>query len=854
MMTLRTADEVRDAEDYFTDIKDEEPEAEMLELAEKLIEQKSGKFDPSEFKDRYHDAVIEMVKAKVKGQEPVIAKAPERGKVINLMDALRQSLDDSRSRRRRASRARAPRRDKAQAAEESQEAAPREPQVGLSRAGMSALGAETVTLVGRFAALPNRVLASEIERRGGTVRRGLSQQTTLFAIGRHSAPWLADGRLQARLARADQIGARCIGESALLRRLGLLPAAAPVNAALRLAELPERDRPRAGVVRLLELFEVIQPQDGALSFRDLVAAREVARLTAAGLGVAEIIASAVDLGGGPRCLRRPSARPPQAGVRRAGPARAPHRRSLRRARRPDAPAARRTPAIRRSTRCSRPPRRPSSRAIWRAPRRSTGAARGLDRSDPIAPFNLANVLREQGRLGEAKSYLQLAIAIDPALADGWYNLALLLEAEGQKGLARAYLERGDRRRSGLRRSALLARQAAFRGGRAGRRRAALAALPQARPGQRVEPARPQGPDALPARRRAGRLSPRSDRNRYDHRRKPPWRSVRTAWSTRSWRAGSSCPRAGRSSRSRASRSIRRDRVYVFNRGAHPVIVFDKDGRFLDAWGEGIFSSAHGIFIDRHDHVYCADNFDHTVRKFTTGGELLMTLGDPERPADTGFKVGQSPVRYAGGPFNMVTNVAVTASGEMFISDGYGNARVHRFSPDGRAARVLGRARQRARRSSTCRTASRSTAAAGSTSPTARTRASRSSRPTASSSSIWDWVNRPDDLFIDEQENLYIAELGWNVPHPDVPHFCWSKHAPVGHAPIARVTICDLDGNIQTQIGGYDPLLPGNFIVPHGIWADSRGDFYVGEVVKASGAIDHFAPLTCHAFQKFIRAG
>ena len=57
MMTLRTADEVRDSKDYFTDIKDEEPEQEMLELAEKLIEQKSGKFDPSEFKDRYHDAV-----------------------------------------------------------------------------------------------------------------------------------------------------------------------------------------------------------------------------------------------------------------------------------------------------------------------------------------------------------------------------------------------------------------------------------------------------------------------------------------------------------------------------------------------------------------------------------------------------------------------------------------------------------------------------------------------------------------------------------------------------------------------------------------------------------------------------
>ena len=95
MMTLRTADEVRDSKEYFSDIEDEEPDQEMLELAERLIEQKSGKFDTSEFRDRYQDALLEMVKAKVKGQEPVIAQAPERGKVINLMDALRQSLDES---------------------------------------------------------------------------------------------------------------------------------------------------------------------------------------------------------------------------------------------------------------------------------------------------------------------------------------------------------------------------------------------------------------------------------------------------------------------------------------------------------------------------------------------------------------------------------------------------------------------------------------------------------------------------------------------------------------------------------------------------------------------------------------
>lgn len=297
----------------------------------------------------------------------------------------------------------------------------------------------------------------------------------------------------------------------------------------------------------------------------------------------------------------------------------------------------------------------------------------------------------------------------------------------------------------------------------------------------------------------------------------------------------------------------RDRVYVFNRGAHPMIVFDKEGRFLDAWGEDIFTNAHGIFIDRHDHVWCADNFDHTVRKLTTEGELLMTLGDPERPADTGFRIGHSPVRYPGGPFNMVTNVAVTPSGEMFVSDGYGNARVHRFSPAGELLASWGEPGSgpgqfnlphsiAVDRSGRVFVADREN--------------SRIQIFSAEGDFLtsWDWVNRPDDLFIDEQENLYIAELGWNVPHRDVPHYCWSRHAPVGHAPIARVTICDLDGNVQTQIGGCDPLLPGNFIVPHGIWADSRGDFYVGEVVKASGAIDHFAPLTCHAFQKFIRAG
>ena len=59
----------------------------------------------------------------------------------------------------------------------------------------------------------------------------------------------------------------------------------------------------------------------------------------------------------------------------------------------------------------------------------------------------------------------------------------------------------------------------------------------------------------------------------------------------------------------------RDRVYVFNRGEHPMIVFDRDGRFLASWGEGLFVRAHGVTIGPGDDVYCTDDLDHTVRKF-----------------------------------------------------------------------------------------------------------------------------------------------------------------------------------------------------------------------------------------------
>ncbi|MGF1624705.1 MAG: Ku protein [Alphaproteobacteria bacterium] len=93
--TLRNPREVRSTAEYFGEIPTGEPDPEMLELAEKLIEQKVTAFDPKKYEDRYEVALMQMIKEKLKGHKPIIAAAPERGNVVNLMDALKASLSQA---------------------------------------------------------------------------------------------------------------------------------------------------------------------------------------------------------------------------------------------------------------------------------------------------------------------------------------------------------------------------------------------------------------------------------------------------------------------------------------------------------------------------------------------------------------------------------------------------------------------------------------------------------------------------------------------------------------------------------------------------------------------------------------
>ena len=95
MTTLRTKKEVRNEDHYFEKL-DVELDDELMQMADMIIAQKAMSFDPESFEDRYETALMELIKAKISGKEPIVSKAPEQGKVVNLMDALKASIEDER--------------------------------------------------------------------------------------------------------------------------------------------------------------------------------------------------------------------------------------------------------------------------------------------------------------------------------------------------------------------------------------------------------------------------------------------------------------------------------------------------------------------------------------------------------------------------------------------------------------------------------------------------------------------------------------------------------------------------------------------------------------------------------------
>ncbi len=291
-----------------------------------------------------------------------------------------------------------------------------------------------------------------------------------------------------------------------------------------------------------------------------------------------------------------------------------------------------------------------------------------------------------------------------------------------------------------------------------------------------------------------------------------------------------------------------DRVFVFSRCEHPVTVFDRDGKFLYSWGEGDFARPHGITIGPDDSVWCTDDLDHTVRKFTPEGQLLLTLGTSGKPSDTGAtSVDFRTIERAGPPFHFPTNLAIAPSGEIYITDGYGNARVHKFSADGQWLLSWG---QPGDGPGEFRVPHGIAIDRAGTIYVADRENSRIQLFDTSGTFVGQWseIARPCQITFDQAGRAWIAELGYRAG-------MWPGTSPPSpDATGGRVSLFTPQGELVTRFGGGDnPTAPGDFFAPHDICVDSRGDVYVAEVVMSAGGNRGLVSPQCHSLQKLVRA-
>lgn len=281
----------------------------------------------------------------------------------------------------------------------------------------------------------------------------------------------------------------------------------------------------------------------------------------------------------------------------------------------------------------------------------------------------------------------------------------------------------------------------------------------------------------------------------------------------------------------------RDRVYLFNRGAHPVVVLEQDGRFATSWGHGQFANAHGAHVGADQCIYLTDNGDHTVRKFTLDGRLLLTLGEAGKPAPA----------MSGRPFCRCTHTALSPRGDIYVSDGYGNAAVHKYAPDGTLLKSWG-------------------------------------RPGAGPGEF----NLPHNICCDGDGWVYVADRenhrvqvfdgngrfetqfhnmhrpsGLAIMPGPCPHCVVGElkaYMPVNRATPnlgARISILDQKSQLLSRLDrGEGPgQKPGQFVSPHAIAFDSHGAMYVGEVAATDWAAvfpDIEKPERIRRFQKFER--
>ena len=250
-----------------------------------------------------------------------------------------------------------------------------------------------------------------------------------------------------------------------------------------------------------------------------------------------------------------------------------------------------------------------------------------------------------------------------------------------------------------------------------------------------------------------------------------------------------------------------DRVYIIDREPNPaVVVMDREGKLLNTWGQDFFNVPHSIWISPDDKVYMTDCGRHTVSVHTLEGELILELGTADQAGELGK------------PFNSPTWLVLGNNDDLYVTDGYGQNYVHRFTRDGELLCTWGGEGKEP----------------GEFDVPHCVRVDRNDRVlvvdrTNERVQIFDvegnlleqWTHfmAANDLFIDRDDIVYLAE------------------AP------KRISILDLEGEVITQ-WGEEGEGPGQFVdAPHGIWVDSRGAVYTCEVPFTPNRLTKYERLT-----------